>query len=318
MELRLLRAFVTVARMKHFGRAAGSLALSQPALSKQIAALEESVGAKLFERGRHGAELTVFGETFLADAEMLVRDADNVLVRAREASSGKRGFLRVGLGLSTLTVAPRLIAEFRQQHPDISVTLHDLSSVEQTRRLLGGQLEVGFLRLPADHGLSTFRVIDETLALAVPEHVHWKRLPSNLQALNELGLIALSRRQGPGLAAQIDQWCSEHHFVPNIVQQADDIQSILAAVAAGVGAAFLPSRTQYLLRDARIIPLRDESARWQIGLGWQSDRDNAVVRRFVEFVRADLARTAQAKKTVSVPRTSQSRRRSSPPRAPRR
>ncbi|CAB3768199.1 LysR family transcriptional regulator [Paraburkholderia humisilvae] len=292
MEIRLLRAFLTVASMKHFGRAADALALSQPALSKQIAALEDSVGAKLFERGRHGAELTVFGDTFLADAQALVRDVDDVLARAREASSGKRGFLRIGLGLSTLTIAPRLIAEFRQQHPDVSVTLNDLSSAEQTRRLLGAQLDVGFLRLPAAHGLSAFRVIDERLALAVPEHVRWKRLPSNLQALNELGLIALSRRQGPGLAAQIDQWCSEHQFVPKIIQQADDIQSILAAVAAGVGAAFLPSRTQYLLRDARIIPLRGASARWQIGLAWQSGRDNAVVKRFVEFVRADLVRAA--------------------------
>jgi DNA-binding transcriptional LysR family regulator len=130
-------------------------------------------------------------------------------------------------------------------------------------------------------------------------------------------LIALSRRLGPGLAAQIDLWCSEHQFVPNIVQQADDIQSILAAVAAGVGAAFLPSRTQYRLRDTRIIPPRDESARWQIGLGWRSDRDNAVVRRFVDFVRADLARATQAN-AVNAPRTSQSRRPSSPPRAPRR
>ncbi|MFC0400909.1 LysR family transcriptional regulator [Paraburkholderia rhizosphaerae] len=291
MEIRLLRAFLTVASMKHFGRAADALALSQPALSKQIAALEASVGAKLFERGRHGAELTVFGDTFLADAQALVRDADAVLARAREASSGKRGFLRVGLGLSTLTVAPRLIAGFRQQHPDVSVTLNDLSSAEQTRRLLSGQLEVGFLRLPAAHGLSTFRVIDETLALAVPQHVRWKRLPSNLQALNALGLIALSRRQGPGLAAQIDAWCGEHQFMPQIVQQADDIQSILAAIAAGVGAAFLPSRTQYLLRDARIIPLPGAAARWQIGLAWQSSRDHAVVKRFVDFVRANLTRT---------------------------
>lgn len=292
MEIRLLRAFLTVAGIRHFGRAADALALSQPALSKQIAALEASLGAKLFERGRHGAELTVFGATFLDDAEALVRNADHVLARAREASGGKRGFLRVGLGLSTLTIAPRLIAEFRQQHPDISVTLNDLSSAEQTRRLLSSQLEVGFVRLPAAHGLSAFRVVDETLALAVPGHVKWKRLPSNLQALNELGLIALSRRQGPGLAAQIDEWCGEHHFVPNIVQYADDIQSILAAVAAGVGAAFLPSRTQYLLRDARILPLRGATARWRIGLAWQSDRDNAVVQQFVEFVRADLARGA--------------------------
>ena len=86
MEIRLLRAFLTVAELRHFGRAADALALSQPALSKQIVALEESVGARLFERGRHGAELTSFGAAFLADAQSLVRDADAVLARAREAS----------------------------------------------------------------------------------------------------------------------------------------------------------------------------------------------------------------------------------------
>src|ERR1700761_6528455 len=132
MELKLLRAFLAVAELRHFGHAAEALYVSQPALSKQIVALEASLGARLFERGRHGAELTVFGEAFLADAEALVRDADNILARAREASSGTRGYLRVGLGLSTLTEAPQLIAQFRKLHPNVSVTLNDLSSAEQS------------------------------------------------------------------------------------------------------------------------------------------------------------------------------------------
>jgi DNA-binding transcriptional LysR family regulator len=288
MELKLLRAFLTVAELRHFGHAAEVLCVSQPALSKQIGALEESLGARLFERGRHGAELTTFGAGFLPDAQSLVRDADEIYSRARESSSGTRGYLRVGLGLSTLTLAPQLIAEFRGQCPKVSVTLNDLSSAEQGRRLLAGKLDVGFLRLPADSGLDAFAVLDEALALAVPQHARWKRIPTNLEELNEQGFIGLARGRGPGLAAQIDRWCSEHGFVPRVTQQADDIQTVLAAVAAGVGAAFLPSRTQYLLRDARVLPLRGAAAQWQVGLAWQAERDDPVMTRFVEFVRATV------------------------------
>lgn len=286
MELKLLRAFLAVVELRHFGHAAEVLAMSQPALSKQIVALEDSLGGRLFERGRHGAELTAFGAGFLPDAQTLVRDADEIHARAREASSGTRGYLRVGLGLSTLTLAPQLIAEFRRRHPNVSVTLNDLSSAEQSRRLLAGKLDVGFMRLPADAGLEAFPVLDEALALAIPRHARWKRIPADLNELNELGFVGVGRGRGPGLAAQIDRWCGLRGFVPRVTQEADDIQTVLAAVAAGVGAAFLPSRTQYLLRDARVLPLRGDGAQWQVGLAWQRGRDDAVVTRFVEFARA--------------------------------
>ncbi|TDV35758.1 LysR family transcriptional regulator [Paraburkholderia caballeronis] len=290
MELRLLRAFLAIAELRHYGRASDALHLSQPALSKQIAVLEAQLGAKLFERGRHGAELTTFGAAFVADARALVRDADEVLARARAASSGRRGHLRVGLGLSTLTFAPRLIAGFREQHPDVNVTLHDLSSAGQTERLLADKLDVGFVRLPAADGLSAFAVLDESLALALPQHVRWRRVPADAARLNEPGFVALTRSRGPGLAAQVDRWCAAHGFAPRVIQHADDIQTVLASVAAGVGAAFLPSRAQYLLRDARVLPLRDAAAQWRVGLAWRADRDDAVVERFVAFVKAAVRR----------------------------
>jgi DNA-binding transcriptional LysR family regulator len=289
MEIRLLRAFLTVADLGHFGHAANALFISQPALSKQIVALEEDLGGRLFERGRHGAELTAFGAAFRSDAEGLVRDADEILARAREAGSGKRGYLRVGFGLSVLTAAPQLIAKYRKRYPNVSVTLYDYSSSEQTRRILSGKLDVGFMRLPAGVGLASLPVLDEALGLAVPDSAHWKRLPADLNELNAPGFIALARGLGPGLAKQIEHWCGEHGFVPRVVQQAGDIQTVLAGVAAGVGVAFLPSHAQSLLRNARILTLRDDAARWTVGLAWQATRDDPVIDRFVDLVREELS-----------------------------
>ncbi|KWK70502.1 LysR family transcriptional regulator [Burkholderia ubonensis] len=288
MELKLLRTFLTVTELRHFSRAADALHMSQPALSKQIGALEASLGGRLFERGRHGAALTPFGERFLSDAQALVRDADEILSRAREASSGRRGHLRIGICLSVLTIVPRLIAEFRCLHPDVAVTLSDLSSAEQARRMLAGKLDAGFMRLPPGDGLSSFKVVDEALALALPPQLSHTRVPADLDALNEIGFIALQRARGAGLAAQVDRWCIERGFVPNVTQQAEDVQSVLTSVAAGVGVAFIPSRAQHLLRDATVLPLPGKHAKWRVGLAWPSTRDDPVTSRFVSFVRAAM------------------------------
>ncbi|MFX1736763.1 LysR substrate-binding domain-containing protein [Paraburkholderia sp. A1RI_3L] len=288
MELKLLRAFLTVAELRHFGRAADALHMSQPALSKQVNALEASVGGKLFERGRHGAALTRFGEGFLPDAKALVYDADEILGRAREASSGTRGHLRVGICLSVLTLAPQIIADFRQRRPGIAVALSDLSSDEQIRRIQAGKLDVGFMRLSRTEGLSSLNVVDERLALALPPSLARVRLPSDFGKLNEMGFVALRRTRGPGLAAQIENWCREHRFVPNVTQKADDVQSVLASVAAGVGVAFIPSRAEHLLRDATVVPLRGKHATWRVGLVWASGAHNPVTSQFVSFVRAAL------------------------------
>ncbi|MGN6318626.1 LysR family transcriptional regulator [Trinickia sp.] len=290
MDLKLLRAFLTVAELRHFGRAAEALHTSQPALSKQIGSLESILGARLFERGRHGAELTAFGTDFLPDAAALVRDADDMLLRAKEASGGKRGRLRVGLCLSVLTIAPRLIADFRRQHPQVSVTLVDLSSAEQSRRLLAGTLDVGFMRMPKGGELEAFAVVEESLALAIPREARIERLPKDLNVLNDIGFVALSRARGAGTADQIDRWCAQRRFVPRVVQEAQDVQSVLATVAAGVGVAFVPSHMQFLLRDATVLALPGAEARWRVGLAWQAGRDDIVTQRFVAFARSALKR----------------------------
>lgn len=136
--------------------------------------------------------------------------------------------------------------------------------------------------------MSSFKVIDEGLALAVPPHLRFKCVPADLEMLNEIGFIVLQRSHGPGLAGQIGRWCVERRFVPHVMQHAEDVQSLLTSVAAGVGVAFIPSHAQHLLPDATVLPLDGKSAKWHAGLAWLSAREDPVTTRFVSFMRAAI------------------------------
>src|SRR4051794_25854294 len=130
-----LRAFVAVADHRGFGRAAEHLRVTQPALTKQIQALERELGGVLFTRGRRGAELTSFGATLLPQARALVTEAYEFTQRARRLARGEVGHLTVGFGLSTIDIAPRAVAAFRQQRPEVEVSLEDLPSPVQADRI---------------------------------------------------------------------------------------------------------------------------------------------------------------------------------------
>ena len=285
MDIKLLHSFVQLTDTGHYGRAASNLFVTQSTLSKQIQALETMVGGPLFERGRHGAKLTPLGKLLQQEARALLRLSDVIDVKMHRANAGLTGNLDIGFGISTLIAAPRLIAGFRVMTPDSQITLNDLPSGEQHQRLLDGRLDVGFCRAPDEVGeLSFMRVLEERLALVLPCDI---KIPSRsrLSTLNSLGFVALSPSRGPGLDAQINQWCTSAHFKPRIVQHADDILTIHAVVAAGLGAAFLPWHgVEALGNRTHQQPLSGPASKWPIGICWRSADINPLLLRFVDYV----------------------------------
>src|SRR5690349_18478122 len=108
-----LRPFVVLAEELHFGRASARLAVSQPALSKQIQRLEERVGGALFARTRRKVVLTEAGRVLLPAAERLLRESAAAFALAREAAQGRAGALRIGFGIATISeLLPRTILRF--------------------------------------------------------------------------------------------------------------------------------------------------------------------------------------------------------------
>ncbi len=123
MELRQLVYFIAVAEELHFGKAAERLHLSQPALSKQIHALENSLKIKLFERTRHWVRLTPAGKNFLTTARSTLQQLETGIKVAQQVARGEIGRLRIGFpNPALLTILPHVIEEYRRVYPQVELT----------------------------------------------------------------------------------------------------------------------------------------------------------------------------------------------------
>ena len=166
LDLRKLRYFLAVADRLHFGRAAAELHVAQPALSRQIRALEHDLGAPLFVRDRHGVVLTDAGRQLKADAGPLLTSADAVRRRVSVAAHGSR---RLVVGFRTgIPVIPAARA-FRARHPDVVVDVQRIEWDDQAAMLLDGRIDVGYVRLPIDEtGLRVTPLFTEPLMVVLP------------------------------------------------------------------------------------------------------------------------------------------------------
>jgi len=291
MELRLLRSFQAIAEHSHFGRAARALHLSQPALSKQIVQLEEEIGAPLLDRGRHGARLTALGELLLADATPLLRHADGVLDRARRAARGETGALRVGFGVATRLLVPRLVSRFRRAHPLVAVSLTDMSSPDQVDALERGELDVGFVRLPVDRPLGILPVVEDRLVLAVPASRAPDLARRPRQDLADEPFVEIAPSRSSSLHAHVLRVCARYGFRPRVVQSASDLFTVLALVAAGMGLAVVPNSVRTSrLEGIAYLALDVPEAAWRVGAAWMTGARRPVRDAFLGLLREHLAR----------------------------
>jgi DNA-binding transcriptional LysR family regulator len=169
MELRHLRYFVAAGEEQHFGRAAERLRIAQPALSRQIQDLENEIGFELFDRLSRGVKLSAAGESLLEDARGILRDVNEAIMRAGKVAH-RTGALRVGFieSLSWHGVVPRSFPQFRQRHPDATLELRSLSSLDQVEAVRLGKLDAGYVYRPLikDRNLAHVQVALHSVMLA--------------------------------------------------------------------------------------------------------------------------------------------------------
>ncbi|MGG5817589.1 LysR family transcriptional regulator [Falsiroseomonas sp. HW251] len=242
MELWQARYALAVAETLSFRRAAELLGISQPPLSRAIAALEAELGVALFTRGPRGVAVTPAGETFRREATVLVAQGARTVAAVRSTGPAPVS-LRIGFeGSSAHAVLPRALLRLRARHPDASITLREMSTTAQVRALKAEEIDVGLVVAPLkDPALLLSEVWREPLVLATSTDHPLAR--GELAAVNALAterFVIATQHEGCGLQLAIDALCRAAGFVPKRALETSDTMMLLDLVAAGVGVAILP------------------------------------------------------------------------------
>lgn len=289
LELKLVRSFIAVADEGHFARAAERLNITQPALSRQMQQLEREIGTALFTRVGRAARLTVAGTVFLDHARRLLASAEGAAVAARRAGEGVVGHLAVGfVSPATYTVLPAAFRAFRERAPDVALELRQLSSGAQAEALRNREIDVGLLHPPVEGAplLGLRVVVDQPFVAALParhplagEHSIWPG------ALADEPFVIFPRRTGPGLYDTILGLCQRAGFSPRVVQEAEQMQTIVSLVAAEVGVALVPASIARSLRDGvAYLELEATDARATLAACWRLDTENPAVTVFLDLL----------------------------------
>ncbi|KVH70980.1 LysR family transcriptional regulator [Burkholderia ubonensis] len=287
MELKQLRAFVTLAEELHFGRAAQRLFIVQSALSMQIKALEAALDARLFERDRHKVELSDTGRLFLPEARATLQQAARAEQIVRLASCGEIGTLRIAFVSSVLPVLlPALLREMRARYPLITLDLKDMPTPDQVAALRDRRIDFGMIRLPAAYaGIDTRVVLEEGFIVALPlEHPLAARDAIAPADLRGHPAFVLARRYAPGFHDDMLLALSRAGTTLEIAQEFGEFTTMLALVAAGMGIGLIPAEAASALPPNVLArPLDLGGHRTGIGLAW-TDLVSPVKRAFVDAV----------------------------------
>ena len=244
VELHQLRYFAAVAELRHFTRAAETVHVAQPSLSRQIRVLERELGTPLFSRARGHVALTRAGETLLPFAKRILADAETARLQVRELVGLARGRLRLGATPSLSTVLlPAALRLFRDAYPGIELRVEEGGSRDLVRLLADGQLDLALIILPLhtrDPALTTAPILRERLVLAVPADASPIRTKSvRIRDLADFPLVMF--REGYDVREATLAACREAHVEPRFTVEGGEMDAVLKFVEAGLGVAVVPS-----------------------------------------------------------------------------
>jgi DNA-binding transcriptional LysR family regulator len=285
MELRQLRYFVAVAEELHFGHAAQRLRIAQPALSRQIQALEEELQVRLLFRNRRRVQITPAGQVFLDRSRLLLSRAEDAVFAAQRAGSGASGSLNLGfVGSATYDVLPAVLRAFTRTFPEVDLILSEMTVHAQLDALTEKRIDVGLVRLPRKiEGLVFQTISREPLYVALPSSHHLAQLPAvRLPALAGEPFVLYPDYPQPSWTEFVIGLCQQSGFQPIVVQRTVEIQTTLSLVAAGIGISIVPACLGNITRKdvvyRRLIGLR---ARTELLAAYREHDPSRVVQNFL-------------------------------------
>lgn len=257
MNLFYLRYFVTLARMRHYTKAAEQLCITQPSLSHAISEMEKELGVPLFEKNGRRTTLTRFGEEFLVCAEHTLDTLDSGVASIQRHARGE-GLIRLGL-LRPLGVnyVPRLASGFLKENPglDLHFTFHSGVTQELLDGLSGRKYDLIFCSQPPEtSGLVSVPVKKQELVLITPEN-HPLAARRTIDLAETLDWPHIFFEKSTGIRAVIDRMFEETGGQPEIAYETEEDEVIAGLVTQGFGIAVVPYMDLLLKLNVRILKI---------------------------------------------------------------
>ena len=275
MDIRHLQYFLKVAEYKSFTKAAESLYITQPTISKMVKSIEEELGVVLFNRSGKQVELTDAGQVIFAQAQDIVHSFHNLSTELDDLMNLKKGRITIGLPpMIGSSFFPKVLGKFREQYPDVMIHLVEDGAKKVEADVESGLLDIGVVLSPANEALfHSFSLVKEKLMLLVhPSHRLAKKEKVTLAELQQELFIFFHKDFA--LHDRVIAECVREGFQPRVIYESSQWDFISEMVAANLGVAFLPEPICRELDEERIriLPLIDPVIPWHLVMIWRKDR----------------------------------------------
>lgn len=288
--LRRLRYFHKVAETLNFRRAAAELNITQPALSRAIALLEQDIGVTLFDRSTAKVALTRAGRTFVVECDRVLNTLAHAVEETQRVARGDIGSLAIGYTDTAIAgVIPDIIETFRQVVPGVTILLRQMPTCAQINMLRGGQLDVGLMTGPSDDAaFSTVPVQRDRLVALVPKvHKLANQASLRLRDLAPESFVLGDPNDWVVYNRNLMQICEDAGFAPRIVQTAPEVQAIIGLVSCGLGVTVMPQSHAVFLNTRTVaLEIEDDIAPMLTEAVWIEGRDHPALDRFASHLRS--------------------------------
>lgn len=292
LTLKQLRYFEALASQKHFGRAAETCAITQPALSMQIRDMENAIGAPLFERGVHGVRLTGFGEEASDRIRAILQSVEELEDLARSAQDHLVGRLKIGV-IPTIApyLLPTLIRSLSADHPDLDIRVRESVTPRLIQELNEGRLDTAIVALPvSEPSLVEVPLLEERFLLVRPVADENLPIPSN-DNLKEMRLLLLE--EGHCFRDQALTFCNINSLQPREVLDASSLSTLVQMVSAGLGVTLIPEMAVDIeTRSANVSVTRFEPPEPTRTLGMVWRKTSALATQYEQI--AEIVRRSAA------------------------
>ncbi|MEC1627131.1 LysR family transcriptional regulator [Bacillus mojavensis] len=269
MEWEQLEYFQTLARIQHVTKAAETLSITQPALSRSIVRLENYLGVPLFDRQGRSITLNKYGERFLKRVDSIMKEFTEGREEIQSLLQPDQGEVSLGF-LHTLgtTIVPNLIGAFKDQYPNVHFQLNQSHSNQLLDKLKSGELDLCLLAsFPVESNIMWKPLWQEELFLFLPKHhVLATRQEITLKDIAHEPFVLM--KEGFALRVTIDHIFEQVNITPNIVFEGEEAATIAGFVAAGLGVSILPDFKG--LDQTNIAKVRISWPRFErtVGISW--------------------------------------------------